>query len=405
MPAHDYDVIVAGGGLGGSAFAKVMADAGARVLVLEQEARFRDRVRGEFLQPWGFAEARRLGLEDTLQMCGCRAPYLEVGSGKARDLAATTPQALPALGFNHPEMQEALLQAAAAAGAQVRRGATVIAIDAGKQPGVRFRSSSGAETLSARIVVASDGRSSAARKWAGFAVTRESHPVLFAGVLLTGLAMPRDVAHYLLNPAVAMVVGIVYEGEDRFRAYLGYPSEGMERLQGEQALPRFLEYSRRTTLFPNFYDGSVRCIGPLASFPCDEDWVEHPYSDGVALIGDAAATSDPVYGQGMSLTLRDVRTLSEALLGNSDWDGAGHDYAMEHQRYFSVIHSSCEWLRQIFQEQGPEADRRRAIAMPLIQEDPTRVPDHIISGPELPIDESVRARFFGEPAQAARQVE
>lgn len=404
MPTHDYDVIVAGGGLGGSALAKVMADAGARVLILEQEARFKDRVRGEFMPPWGVAEARRLALEDTLETCGCRVPYLEMGLGHARDLVATTPQALPALGFCHPEMQEALLLAAATAGAHVRREVTVIAVEPGKSPRVSFRASGNAETLSARIVVAADGRNSAARKWAGFAVSRQTNPFLFAGVLLTGLAMPRDVAHYFFNPALAMVVGVVYEGRDRFRAYLAYPTEGMERLQGEQALPRFLECSRRTTIFPNFYDGSLRCIGPLASFTCDEDWVEHPYSNGVALIGDAAATSDPAYGQGMSLTLRDVRTLIEALLGNSDWDSAGHDYAAEHQRYFSVIHTSCEWLRQIFQEQGPEADRRRAAAMPPIQEDPTRVPDHIISGPELPIDESVRARFFGEPAPAARQV-
>jgi len=398
MPAHDYDVIVVGGGLGGSALAKVMADAGARVLVLEQEARFKDRVRGEFMPPWGVAEARQLALEDTLQTCGCCIPYLEMGTGQARDLAATTPQALPALGFSHPEVQEALLQAAATAGAHVRREVTVIAIEPGKPPRVRFRSSESAETLSARIVVASDGRNSAARKWAGFAVTRQPHPFLFAGVLLTGLAMPRDLAHYLLNPTTATVVGVIYEGGDRFRAYLAYPTGGMERLQGEQALPRFLEYSRSTTVFPNFYDGSLRCIGPLASFTCDEDWVEHPYSNGVALIGDAAATSDPAYGQGMSLTLRDVRTLSRKLFSNSDWDDAGDDYATEHQRYFSVIHSSCEWLRQIFQEQGPEADRRRTAAMPLIQDDPTRIPDHIISGPELPIDESVRARFFGEPA-------
>jgi 2-polyprenyl-6-methoxyphenol hydroxylase-like FAD-dependent oxidoreductase len=327
-----------------------------------------------------------------------------MGLGQPRDLAATTPQAVPALGFSHPEMQEALLHAATTAGAHIRRGCTVIAIEPGKQPRVRFRDSRGTETLSARIVVASDGRNSAARKWTEFAVTRQTHPVLFAGVLLTGLAMPRDLAHFLFNPATATVVGVLYEGGDRFRAYLGYPAEETERLQGEQALPRFLEYSRRTTLFPAFYDGSLRCIGPLASFPCDEDWVEHPYSNGVALIGDAAATTDPTYGQGMSLTLRDVRTLIEALLGNNDWDSAGHDYATEHHRYFSVIHTSCEWLRQIFQEQGPEADRRRAAAMPLIQEDPTRIPDHIISGPELSIDEGVRARFFGEPAQVARQV-
>lgn len=199
MPAHDYDMIVAGGGLGGSALAKVMAYAGARVLVLEQEARFKDRIRGEFLPPWGVAEARRLDLEHTLQTCGSWAPYLETGLGEARNLIATTPQALPALGFSHPEIQEALFQAAATAGAHVRRGVTVTAIEPGNPPRIKFYNSEGTETLSARIVVASDGRNSAARKWAGFAVTRQSHPFLFAGVLLTGLAMPHDLAHYFFT--------------------------------------------------------------------------------------------------------------------------------------------------------------------------------------------------------------
>jgi 2-polyprenyl-6-methoxyphenol hydroxylase-like FAD-dependent oxidoreductase len=404
MPNHTYDLIIVGGGLGGAALAKVMAEAQARVLILEQELKFKDRVRGEFLQPWGVAEARQLGIEDLLRGCGCDVPYLEMGMGSPRELAATTPQKLPALGFCHPEMQEALLQSAAAAGAVVRRGTAVSAVEAGAPTHVQVRSSTGnSETLSARLVVAADGRNSAVRKWAGFAVTRDSHPFLFAGVLLSGLAMPRNFAHYFLNPELAMATAIVYEGADRFRTYLAYPNEGIQRLQGEQALPRFLECSRRTTVFPNFYDGDLRTIGPLASFSCDEDWLQHPYRDGVALIGDAAATSDPVYGQGMSLTLRDVRVLKEKLLCNSDWDAAGHAYATEHQHYFSVIHTSCHWLRQIFQEQGPEADQLRATAMPLITADPTRIPDHIISGPELPIDDSVRARFFGEPMQASQQ--
>ena len=401
MPVHDYDVIAVGGGLGGSTVAKVMATAGARVLMLEQEAKFRDRVRGEFMAPWGVAEARRLTIEDLLQSCGCYVPKVEMGMGDPRDLAATTPQGLPALGFSHPEMQEALLESASRAGAEVRRGTAVTAIQPGQPPQVQFRASGNTETVSARLVVAADGRSSAARKWAGFEVKYQPHPFLFAGVLLSGLGMPRNLGHYCFNPAIAMVTAIVYQGKDRFRTYLAYPTDGMERLQGEQSLPRFLEQSRRTTTSPNFYDGVLHCIGPLAPFSCDEDWVEHPYSAGVALIGDAASTSDPVFGQGMSLTLRDVRTLSEKLLSNGDWEAAGNDYATEHRRYFSVIHTSCEWLRHMFQEQSPEADRRRAIAMPLIAEDPTRIPDHIMGGPELPIDDSVRARFFGELANAA----
>jgi 2-polyprenyl-6-methoxyphenol hydroxylase-like FAD-dependent oxidoreductase len=401
MPVNDYDLIAVGGGLGGAALAKTMAEAGARVLVLEQEAKFKDRVRGEFLAPWGVAEARLLFIEDLLQSCGCYVPKVEMGMGAPRDLTATTPQGLPALGFSHPQMQEALLEAASKAGAEIRRGTTVTDIQPGKPPRVQFHASSGSEKVSARLVVAADGRSSAARKWAGFELKRQSHPFLFAGVLLSGLAMPQDLGHYCFNPGIAMVNAVVYQGKDRFRAYLGYPSDGIERLQGEQTLPRFLDESRRTTASPSFYEGDLRCIGPLASFSCDEDWVEHPYSDGVALIGDAAATSDPIFGQGMSLTLRDVRALSDKLLSSNNWESASNDYATSHRRYFSVIHTSCEWLRHVFQEQSPEADRTRAVAMPLIAEDPTRIPDHIMSGPELPIDDGVRARFFGEQTKAA----
>jgi menaquinone-9 beta-reductase len=401
MPVTDYDLIVVGGGLGGAVLARTMAKAGATVLVLEQEERFRDRVRGEFMQPWGVADAQQLGIADLLQSSGCYVSHLETGLGPARDLPATTPQGLPGLGFSHPEMQETLLEAAANAGAEVRRGVGVTGIEPGQPPRVQFKQSGNSKSLSARMVVAADGRNSPARKWAGFAVTYQQHPFLFAGVLLSGLAMPHHLAHYCFNPATGMVAAIVYQGKDRFRAYLGYPSDG-DRLQGEQSLPPFLEHSRRTTVFPNFYDGDLRCIGPLASFSCSEDWVEHSYQNGVALVGDAAATSDPVFGQGMSLTLRDVRTLSNKLLATSDWDSAGHDYAREHQRYFSVIHTSCMWLRQVLMEQGAEADRLRATAMPLIAEDPTRIPDHIISGPELPIHDSVRARFFGEPVQVAQ---
>ena len=56
-----YDVVTAGGGLGGAGFAKLMAARGAKVPVLERPTEFRHRVRGEvLLMPWGVAEARSL---------------------------------------------------------------------------------------------------------------------------------------------------------------------------------------------------------------------------------------------------------------------------------------------------------------------------------------------------------
>ena len=76
----DYDVITVGGGLGGAALAKVLAENGLRVLVTERERTFKDRIRGEFLAPWGVAEAQNLGLYDLLmETCTHEQPFIVFG--------------------------------------------------------------------------------------------------------------------------------------------------------------------------------------------------------------------------------------------------------------------------------------------------------------------------------------
>ena len=67
---RDYDLIIVGGGIGGSALALVMAQAGRSVLLLEQSEVYEDRVRGEWIAPWGVAEVQRLGLYDLLMGAG-----------------------------------------------------------------------------------------------------------------------------------------------------------------------------------------------------------------------------------------------------------------------------------------------------------------------------------------------
>jgi 2-polyprenyl-6-methoxyphenol hydroxylase-like FAD-dependent oxidoreductase len=401
MTSGTYDIITVGGGLGGAALAKAMAEHGARVLILEREKHFKDRVRGEGMFPWGVAETQALGLYELLRTtCAHESPRfgLSIGPefGEPRDLPTTTPQQLPAFTFYHPAMQEVLLQAAAAAGAEVRREASVRDVKPGGMPTVVVEQEGRVEDIRAQLIVGADGRGSVVRKWAGFPVRHDPERLVLSGVLFEEMGTPQeDTVYYVISPNLGQGVPLVPQGDGRVRAYLTQTKATGTRLQGAADLPRFIAESVRSGAPAEWYAGA-KAVGPLATFDGADTWVEHPYREGVVLIGDAAASSDPSWGQGLSLTVRDVRVLRDHLLSHKNWDEAGHAYAEEHDRHYGVIHTVDNWLSQMFFAIGPEAEACRARALPLIVQDPTRVPDHLASGPELPLNETVRRRFFGE---------
>jgi 2-polyprenyl-6-methoxyphenol hydroxylase-like FAD-dependent oxidoreductase len=208
-------------------------------------------------------------------------------------------------------------------------------------------------------------------------------------------ALPVDTIYWIVNPSLGQAALIAPQGQGRVRAYVVYPHDASHRLQGTADIPHFIEESVKAGAPREFYAGA-REAGPLASFEGADTWVPHPYRTGVVLIGDAASSNDPSFGQGLSLTVRDVRTLRDQLLSHEDWNTAGHAYAEEHDRYYGTLHRVTEWIGQMLYEPGPEAEARRARALPLIAQEGTRVPDHLFSGLELPADETVRRRFFGE---------
>jgi hypothetical protein len=88
--------------------------------------------------------------------------------------------------------------------------------------------------------------------------------------------------------------------------------------------------------------------------------------------------------------------LRDELSRDADWVTAGNRYAEQHRRYCSACYTIERWMRTLFQDPSPEAAALRQKAMPLIAEDATRVPDNLFSGHDLPVDEDVRARLFGE---------
>ncbi len=396
----EYDVLTVGGGLGGATLAKSLTERGARVLVIEQTREFKDRVRGEAMQPWGVGEARALGIYELLrQACGHEQPRLElILNGTplmSRDLPTTTPQAAPMFNFYHPHMQETVLGAAAKSGAEVRRGATVKEVRPGKKPAAVIEQNGTVEEITAQLVVGADGRSSSARRWGNFQLRQDPPFLMMAGVLLEGAKSPEDTGYMFINPAISQSGLILPQGGGRARAYCSYAASANFRLQGEKDFPRFMEESIRAGLPAEFVAG-CKSAGPLATFDAANTWVDHPYSDGVALLGDAAASTDPTWGQGLSLTLRGARILRDCLLETTDWEAAGHKYAREYGRDCRVIREVISAYGEMFIRSGPEADARRGRALPLIAQDPTRVPDHPTTGPDSPWSDDLRRVFFGE---------
>ncbi len=396
-----FDLIIVGGGIAGASLAQRMAKSGARVLVVEREVEFRDRIRGECLQPWGVGEARLLGVDQVLRRSANEMRWVDqIINGRhamKRDFIATTPQAAGMWGFYHPSAQEALLTAAGAAGAEVRRGAVVQHISPGKRPKAKITQEGGAAEVEARFVAVCAGRNPALRAELGFHTRRGSIPLLLSGIRVTNLPADLDPAiAYLANDLVSGAVSALFAQPDGMaRAYFGFHPQTCARLQGDADFARFRqEFNRAAGGAIPF--GDAQPVGPLASFECADVWVDHPVCEGVALVGDAASANDPSWGQGLSLALRDARVLAEELLANDDWEAAGERYAVRHDQHYGTIRTVSGWFFDLFQRLGPAAEARRARALPLMAQDPTRAPDMLFSGPDLPAAPDARARFFGE---------
>ena len=394
----NYDLVIVGGGVGGAALAGSIASAGARVLVLEAESRFRDRVRGEAIMPWGVAEVKLLGLEHTLiQAAANPLPFWDSYAGAdrsgRRDLRRTTSVEEPALACYHPKLQESLLRWAEGCGAEVRRGVRVTGLDtSGSSP--TLSAGTGGE-ISGRLIVGADGRGSTVRAVAGFQTCQDAGQNLVSGVLMERVALAEDATHAWLDTSKGHFILHFPQGRERFRVYLCYPAASGRRFSGEADVPAVLDQCVASGVPQETY-AHAEPAGPLATFDGRSTWADTAYQNGVVLVGDAAANSDPTWGQGLSVALRDARVLRDRLLADEDWGTAGRAYAEERKGYFDVVHTMELWQNRLLMTAGPESDAARRQAFGKWREDRTRNPDTFLSGPGAPLDDIAHRRFFGE---------
>jgi len=395
------DVLIAGGGVAGSALGAVLAREGRAVAIVEREPVFRDRIRGESIHPWGVKELRAIGLEDAL-LAGAGAIELPRWT-RYRDGAqddsfrwdALMPGSPGEISVRHPAMQEALLAAAQSAGATVHRPASVALRRAGEGIVATVETSEGVIAYAPRLVVGADGQRSAVRRWIGGTARRDPIHHAIAGAIVSGLHLDPDSAHQAYFPGGFAMVFPQTGGTNRI--YFVCPTPEAERLQREE-LPDALIAAMRPWL-PDGAVGDWRSEGPAGFFPNADIVVDVTHAPGVVLIGDAAGANDPSQGHGLALAFSDVRALRDLLLQGDDWDAVPAAFAAGQRPARETLRQHAIWSAPLMTGTGPEADALRAQVAEARAADPSAggFAPIFMTGPEgLVADEAARRHFLGE---------
>jgi menaquinone-9 beta-reductase len=391
-----YDIVVVGGGIGGSGCATVLARAGLSVLVLEPTTEFPDIVRGEWLAPWGCEDAKATGLYDVLadadggHVLAKHHTFDELvdpteAMNQPMPLEMFVPGIDGPLCVRHPVACQALADAAVAAGARMVRGAANIRFVEGA---VYFTHAGNSYEAGASLVIGADGRASPLRTALGMAVEKDPTEHYLAGVLVEDLDWPDDAQavgtqgdhHVLCFP----------QGGGRARLYIAYPLGDRDAFAG----PKRAE-AIRDAFVMDCWPGSdafarSTVIGPAHSYKSSDTWMQRPYAPGVVLVGDAAGYNDPIIGQGLSIASRDTRLVTEAILSSDDWSPEAFEaYGTERVERMRRLRHSAQVYAVAAAAQGAGRDRDERIR---VREDPMtmmflaapmmgpqRVPDDVYS--------------------------
>ncbi len=312
--ADEFDAIIAGASIAGSAAAALLAKQGRKVLLLEKERFPRDKVCGEGLMPPGVRILEEMGVLQRLPLQGARSfrgVRFRIADGSTLDLdfSALSPEVR---GWAFPRL---CLDGSLAEFAQEHSGVTflqgfrvrALSIGAG---GAIVEGEQGGEVrrLRGRVLLGANGiRSRIPRRF-----SLQRIPSRFRR-----FALRARLSEYLGDESLVTVhcssAGEAYvapqpDGGALATLLLTAPVQGL----GGRSSEAFLSLLRR---FPGLRaDIPIHCrpLRVQSAAPLGMRLTQS-HSRRLLLIGDAGGAVDPVTGQGMTLALRDACLAAEVL--------------------------------------------------------------------------------------------
>ncbi len=312
----EHDVVIVGARCAGSPLATMLAKADVDVCVVDQ-ARFpSDTLSTHIVQAHGVAILERLGLRDTLLDLGAtEIEQFTLINDDVRIDGGPGAADLPPLCVRRVTLDDVLVKAAGAAGADVRTRTRVTGLvrDDGRVAGVETPDG----PIRGRLVVGADGMRSNVAEWVG---AREYH-VTPGGRMMA-------VAYF---EGVTDMAGHLRIGRVGDNAFIAAPADGGQYMVGvgislsEKAAfadDREASFDRGLRAWPELaavVAGSTR-VGPIKMITEWHSFFREAAGPGWVLLGDAGHFKDFTPGQGISDALRQTDHLVPAVVAGLDGD-------------------------------------------------------------------------------------
>jgi flavin-dependent dehydrogenase len=315
----DVDILVAGAGPAGSAFAAFLAQTGLSVTVVDRTGFPRDKACSEYMSPETVRVLSRLGVVEALERAGAAAPRgTAVTAARGARLhgvferAGRPPFRPTGLAVSRRVLDNELVVAARRLGAQVLERTTVeeLLYDEGAVAGALVRDALGHRRgIRARLTVGADGlRSVVARR-----IGHRSHGFPRRVAFVAHMAGVRDTGAYAeLHVRSAGYVGINPIGQDLTNVALVVPAHSAGPARGR--VKQF--FSEMLTEFPPVAGrlADAEIVRPILTTGPFAAWSGRVIAPGAALVGDAADFFDPFTGEGIYSALRGAELLAETAI-------------------------------------------------------------------------------------------